>query len=345
MHAGCGDAKRPKTIWDFKTGGIVHIKPVLFKDRVYVSSDKLYCLDKQSGRLLWDFDTLGDMRASAVISDDNRIYFNIGGLYCLDAFTGVKIWEFWRGNWSDGQPAVAEGQVYTIADKHLYCLDAHNGRLLWEAAVDQSCQPPLFFNGYLFMGCFERIACFSAETGQRLWTHILGDKNILDTIQSEFKTASFAQQDLGATLPGVLMSVSEGLLFCTSLQNKIFCINGMTGEIVWQCDVAHAALNKPVVLDDHVYVCGNELLCLDVKTGCIVWRSSEQVLAISADLQLAGNQLTIRYNRRLLGRFDAATGSCLKTYKIVSGSDVGAFIIKDENIFYSKKNTVLCGLI
>jgi len=151
FFSACGRVEGPQVLWDFKTGGFINTKPVVFKGLVFISSDKLYCLDKETGRLLWDHETLGNMRSSAVISEENRIYFSIGGLYCLDVFTGNIIWEFWRGGWTDNQPVVDSDRVYNMAGKKIYCLDACNGSLIWDKEVEQSSQPPLFLDGHIFV--------------------------------------------------------------------------------------------------------------------------------------------------------------------------------------------------
>lgn len=108
--AGTGDLS-----WVFRTNGPVRCAPAIWQDRVCVGSDDgyLYCLDLQTGKLVWkhraapsDRRLLGNRRLISVwpvrggpVVADGRVYFAAGVwpfegvfLYCMDIATGEVVW-------------------------------------------------------------------------------------------------------------------------------------------------------------------------------------------------------------------------------------------------------------
>lgn len=110
------DTRSGSELWRFYANGPVRFAPVIHEGRVYAGSDDgfLYCLDLDTGGLLWRFHAapyeryiLGNarmintwpVRGAPVIRDDT-VYFAAGVfpfmgtfMYALDAETGSVIWE------------------------------------------------------------------------------------------------------------------------------------------------------------------------------------------------------------------------------------------------------------
>ena len=60
-------------------------------------------------------------------------------LYCLDADSGAVVWTFFTNAPIRLAPAVVAGRVYAASDDgYLYALDAHSGRLLWKYTADEN---------------------------------------------------------------------------------------------------------------------------------------------------------------------------------------------------------------
>ncbi len=106
-----------------------------------VTKGHLFCLDIETGTLLWNFSTGGGsfgygITTSPVIAYD-KIFFGAcdGKFYALD-FKGKLIWKFKTNNSDDGiysSPAVADNKVFFgSTDKTFYCLDVNNGSLIWK---------------------------------------------------------------------------------------------------------------------------------------------------------------------------------------------------------------------
>ena len=94
-------------------------------ERVVVGGrDKLvHCLERSTGKELWNFTTRARVESSPVISG-NRVFVgsNDGLLYELDLVSGKKIWDFTAGAPLSASPAVSTGvMVIGSQDGRLYC--------------------------------------------------------------------------------------------------------------------------------------------------------------------------------------------------------------------------------
>ena len=109
------DAANGKPRWTFCTDGPIRLAPVVWNQRVYVTSDDgfLYCLAAADGRLVWKF--RGGPGARMVLGNDRM----------------TSAWP------ARGGPVVQDGIVYFAAGVwptdgfHLHALNARNGALLW----------------------------------------------------------------------------------------------------------------------------------------------------------------------------------------------------------------------
>ena len=109
------DAATGQPRWTFCTDGPIRLAPVIWNQRVYVTSDDgfLYCLAAADGRLVWKF--RGGPGERMVLGNDRM----------------TSAWP------ARGGPVVLDGVVYFAAGVwptdgfHLHALNARNGALLW----------------------------------------------------------------------------------------------------------------------------------------------------------------------------------------------------------------------
>src|SRR5258708_4638723 len=108
------EAEAVAVVWAFEAkqrGGIIP-SPLAACDPVYVAAihdtafwnaGAVYCLDRDTKRLLWRFDDGGKMQHmySSPCLAEGRLYIGEGmhanwlcKLYCLDAASGRKVWQF-----------------------------------------------------------------------------------------------------------------------------------------------------------------------------------------------------------------------------------------------------------
>jgi outer membrane protein assembly factor BamB len=119
--------------WPFRAKDAVWAEALVVDGRVYVASmdHRLYCLDAESGELIWDQELGGAMAAQPII-EDGVLYLGAfdGRMYALEASNGelVQGFEFKAGNWIWSEALMSGEQLYVTAlDGHLYALDPATG--------------------------------------------------------------------------------------------------------------------------------------------------------------------------------------------------------------------------
>lgn len=144
-----GDIK----IWSFKTGknisappnldaksvinnGLIMGGPKVVGDKLYFGSwdGKMYCLDANKGKEIWNYPTKSKIYASPAIVDDKLYFSNFGGeIMCLDADTGKEIWKTKLPKGTLSSPIVFGSRLWVgCKNSKLYCLNANNGKTLWD---------------------------------------------------------------------------------------------------------------------------------------------------------------------------------------------------------------------
>ena len=121
---------------------------------------KVYCLDLETGRILWDTQVhegkpaggrhlKNSFASETPVTDGEHVYAYFGylGMYCLD-FDGNIVWEkklgahAMRNNWGTAaSPALHEDRVYIVndndEDSYLLALDKRSGEEIWRTARDE----------------------------------------------------------------------------------------------------------------------------------------------------------------------------------------------------------------
>ena len=90
----------------------------------------------EPGKLIWEFETGGDVDSSPAIGSDGTVYVGSDDnkLYAINGKTGIKLWEFETGSYVLSSPAIgSDGTVYVGSwDKKLYAINGKTGVKLWE---------------------------------------------------------------------------------------------------------------------------------------------------------------------------------------------------------------------
>jgi outer membrane protein assembly factor BamB len=150
--------------WPFRAKDAVWAEALVVDGRVYVASmdHHLYCLDAESGELIWDQE-LGGAAAAQPILEDGVLYIGAfdGKTYALEASTGepVQGFEFKAGNWIWSEALMSGDQLYVTAlDGFLYALDPATG-----AAI-----PPYPYNSGDLSGGRDAIRAAPVEAGEAI---------------------------------------------------------------------------------------------------------------------------------------------------------------------------------
>jgi outer membrane protein assembly factor BamB len=274
-------------VWTFepKERGTIVSSPLVSDDRVYVAAAHgagltqvfgiLYCLDRQTGALVWSFDNEGDMKQVSISSPclaDGRLYIGEGfhqdsdcKLYCLDAATGKKLWEKETKSHVESSPRVADGKVYFGAgDDGVFCLDATTGAERWHFENVHVDTKPAIVAGRVYAGSgygdsYEAF-CLDAETGKRLW------RTTMDLPVWGSPTVVGAEVFIGIGNGDFLKSADQPA-------GALLCLTADSGAIRWRYNVVDAVLVQPAVNENNVCFAARDhhCYCLD-RHGQLLWK-------------------------------------------------------------------------
>ncbi len=213
--AYCLDANTGSQLWKTPTPGQVlpimtgtypeyHSSPNVVDGKVYIGAidGKLYCLDANSGSVIWALQTTGAILSNPTYIANDGLYFASvdGFVYKVNPSSGSVIWNVstpigldiaMEGSACVGNNLVvigSGGAKNSIAQLgQMYCFNATNGNRVWTYnqqnynSTSPNLQPvwtPLYLNNSVlgpvfYFGDFFHMTCVNATNGNRLWTTYL----------------------------------------------------------------------------------------------------------------------------------------------------------------------------
>lgn len=122
----CADIDSGAILWQYTNDGYPYYASAAVTEEWVLACArdyKLYCFDRQTGRVKWTFSALAEIDSSPVVCD-NKVLFGSddGWIYMVDVSSGKEIWSFEIGEIIASSPAVAQGMVVIGADDGIvYC--------------------------------------------------------------------------------------------------------------------------------------------------------------------------------------------------------------------------------
>jgi outer membrane protein assembly factor BamB len=208
---------------------------------VYIGSfDKnLYCLDAQTGSVVWKYLTNYRIRSSPALKD-GKLYTGAddGNVYCLDANTGTLIW---KNKLSDlimvnvelspvairSSPTVVGDRVYVgHVDNNVYCLDVQTGDEIWSFSTGSTVvSSPAVAAGKVYIGSGDRnIYCINADDGTPLWSYNCGENEAV-------KARGEVREQVNGS-PTIIEDLNMVVFFANA--NAVYYALDMdTGNLIW----------------------------------------------------------------------------------------------------------------
>jgi outer membrane protein assembly factor BamB len=173
----------------------IRSSPAVVDGRVYVGSlnSRVYCLDAETGSMIWKFKT-GDRVVSSPAVLNGKVYVGSTDhhVYALDAENGGFLWKFDNTldnprpspsrSEVDASPCVVGDVVYIFGNAgYWYALEAETGTVKWKhfinlyrgtTGVTQSLPigTVTYANGKVYFVDRNQATCVNAETGKTIWT-------------------------------------------------------------------------------------------------------------------------------------------------------------------------------
>ena len=265
--------KHERFLWKFSSissYGAIH-SPSMAKDgTVYIgsSSGKVHALDGKTGKQIWEFETVSDVKSAPAIGADGTVYVATSdNVFALDGKTGAKKWKFESGSgFHEGFTAPAidvKGTLYVgSTDKKLYALNSKTGVKVWEFESGNRIvsSPSVGMNGTVyFVSGLTEVFALSGNTGEKVWKIELG------------RAKKFFAFPTKSSSPAI---GADGSIFVGGPDGKMYALNGKTGSKIWEYETGWAIFGAPSIGPDGVvYIASGDskLYALNEKTGAKKW--------------------------------------------------------------------------
>ena len=275
------------------TKGIIVARPLIDSAHYYLptvtfgafntSFGNLYCVERSTGDVKWDFNTVNKAKLKKGYSSpclaNGKLYVGEGWhddsgcqLYCIDPATGKQLWSHPTSSHTESTPCVVDGKVYFGAgDEGLWCLDAETGKEVWHYDKGHVDCPPRVVGDRVYCGTgvdrdlrdaddedakkkreLERaIFCLDAAGGKEIWRH----KTDLPAWGKPFVGGELAYFPLGN---GDAFKEAEPP---EKPAGAILCVSVRDGKQVWRYDVSDGVLEGPVVDAGQIYFGSRDWHC------------------------------------------------------------------------------------
>lgn len=247
-------------VFDVETGSIIQVCPnirhgfmfpAISGSKLYLNADSwLYCLDIDTGEMLWHYhEELLNFLSYPIVVDghvvvgggewttdipstpeaeklQDRAQMNARRVLCINAETGEIFWEFYAKGKAVYSPAYFDGRIFVNdGSKFVHCLNARTGELIWEKIIEWNNAVPLSLDGKrIFVGTDQGIVCLDIKTGETLW--------------------GFNSRDSISQTPAAAYDKVFG-----SAGSILYCIDAQTGEAIWEME-ADSHVSTPVIIAD-----------------------------------------------------------------------------------------------
>ncbi len=316
--------------WKAAIPGLSHASPIVWDDRVFITtaigSDtsaklrvglygdvapdkdvskhtwKVFCLDKTSGKILWEHTayegapkvkrhTKATQANSTPATDGKYVValFGAEGMYCYD-MNGKLLWKKDLGvldggwfydpdyQWGHGSsPIIFEDLVIVQCDiqknSFMAAYALKDGKEVWRIARDEipSWSTPTIHasNGrtQLITNATKHIRGYDAATGKELWK-LAGNSEIAvptPVIAHDLIYVTTGYRPIQPIYAIRLDAVGDISLQDTATTNA---------HIAWSKKRGGPYMPTPIVYEDHLYICANNgtVTCYDAKTGAQIYR-------------------------------------------------------------------------
>ncbi|MFC1514107.1 PQQ-binding-like beta-propeller repeat protein [candidate division KSB1 bacterium] len=215
-----------KYLWR-KDLGYIESAASVYNEYVFAANIKgdIYCLDKKSGEIKWEFDAGSSVYSGMLVLGDKVFAGSIKGkIYALDINSGSEIWSFDTGDILRGSPASDGRMIFwgTVGNR-LLSLDPASGNINWEfktaGAVYSS---PTVAGGRVIFGCNdENVYSLDAATGEEQWKFAVG--SVVNTS---------------------CLAVGSKIYF-GSLNKIVYSLESATGDLLWEYPVEGRVSSNP----------------------------------------------------------------------------------------------------
>jgi outer membrane protein assembly factor BamB len=251
--------------------------PIIADNMVFTLNTRaeVTAFDQKSGKKLWEKDIIRQGEDEVVIG--GGLAFSGGKLFATNGFNEVIAMDpsdgriLWRADTKSpirAAPAAIPGRVFvTTLDNQTLAFNATNGQRLWShrglsgnAGILGAATPAITRDAVFTAYNSGEVYALQIDTGLELW------------VQNLSPLARVAGRTMMSDIRALPVA-DNGVIYATSLSNRMSAIDARTGEPVWQSPIGSAT--TPWVSGNRLFAVEtqNTLVSLNIKNGDVVWQT------------------------------------------------------------------------
>lgn len=125
-------------VWKIELPRPTYGSPLVYDDKIIIGSwDKnVYCLNAKNGEIIWIFRTNAPINSSASIKGDN-VFICSDKIYCININSGKEVWKIeGKGSNICATPVIVGNFLICGRNtKSTVCADCKSGKVYWEALI------------------------------------------------------------------------------------------------------------------------------------------------------------------------------------------------------------------
>ncbi|MEZ4813245.1 MAG: PQQ-binding-like beta-propeller repeat protein [Caldisericia bacterium] len=246
------DISSSTMVWRKNLGAEIVATPCTNESKLivptYSEDGKVFCLDNETGGIIWTKKMKGPVSSSPIIIGD-KIYIatELAVIACLDLADGSMIWSRVAEEMIVTSPCETDtGIVFSDSNKQVYCLDRENGTVIWSRRFsNQIATAPSYSDKNLYFTFDDgSIACISSSNGEYA--------NWFKRFDESFDTSP---------------AITDALVIAAATDGSIHCIRKKDGIRIWEKNLGIDGIsNSPVIVGTKIIINNNDgkLFVLDL---------------------------------------------------------------------------------
>ena len=263
----------------------------------------------------------------------------LGNIYLIDSNTGKKEW---KKNFlvQFSRPAlIFKNKVFAVSDDNqTFCLNLKNGEIIWnhignleEVSIIGGSKPAAIDNTVVLSYSSGEIYALDENDGSLIWFDNVGSSNYF---------SRSALNDIQSPL-----SIVNNKVYSPTFSDKLLVYDLNDGSKIWELKIS--SINQVAISGEALYIIDTlgKLLCLDSKTGKLLWSVQLKTNYDGEEIRwygplLTSNKLLVANSFGTILSLSPFTGKTLSKLNFDEGFILSPFQIKNEVFLITKKGTI-----
>ena len=324
------------------------VQPVNLGENIFYADKNFNIISRNylTGKLNWKTNLerekkekilfLGGM---SLVGNSLVVTSGLGNIYLIDSNTGKKEW---KKNFlvQFSRPAlIFKNKVFAVSDDNqTFCLNLKNGEIIWnhignleEVSIIGGSKPAAIDNTVVLSYSSGEIYALDENDGSLIWFDNIGSSNYF---------SRSALNDIQSPL-----SIVNNKVYSPTFSDKLLVYDLNDGSKIWELKIS--SINQVIISGEALYIIDTlgKLLCLDSKTGKLLWSVQLKTNDDGEEIRwygplLTSNKLLVANSFGTILSLSPFTGKTLSKLNFDEGFILSPFQIKNEVFLITKKGTI-----